>query len=144
MKKNPFLLNLLLACTVGVYCLVVAIYRLAAPQVVIPKLDLPVMVGLSLIALVIEAYLRKEIKRNWIVTVCLGILTFLLLPLCAGVVDMSGVWKVGLGGGAAFAVAALCYTGITERMRSGGKAVLAPIGNALMLFLAAQALAGLL
>lgn len=145
LKNTPFLLNLLLACVVGLYCLVEAIYRAVLPQVIFPKFDLPVMVALSVLALVIEAYLVKEApRRNWIVTISLGVLTFLMVPLCAGVADAGTMVKTCLAGGATFAVTALCYTGILERIRSGGKAPLAPLGSGAVLVLAAQALAGLL
>lgn len=145
LKSSPFLLNLLLVCSVGLYCLVETVYRAVLPQVIFPRFDLPVMVALSVLALVVEAYLvRGWAGRNWVITICLGFLTFLVLPLCAGVVEGATALKTGLAGGAAFALTALCYTGILERIRSGGKAPLAPLGSGLALVLAAQILSGLL
>ena len=51
---------------------------------------------------------------------------------------------LGLTGAAVFGIACLLYTAALERIATGPKALLAPAGTALMLFLAGQCLSGLL
>ena len=144
LKRNPLKLNFLLALVVGIVCLVMSLGSALAPQAIMPKLDLPMMLALSLIALTLDAYWSAVAVRPWFWTVMLGAVTFTLLPWCAGVTRGFQVGVTGLSGGAVFAVAAVLYTSAMERTRSGPRAPLAPVAIALMLFLAGQCLSGLL
>lgn len=144
MKNNTLKLNVLLAAVVGIACLALAVAGAMAPMAILPKFDLTMMLGLSLIALAVEAYWGPTPRYPWPVTVVLGGVTFALLPWCAGVAGAVPVWKLGLCGAAVFGVAALLYSSIRERIATGGVAWLAPVGSALMLFLAGQCLIGLL
>lgn len=142
--KNTLKLNALLAAAVGVACLWLMVAGALAPMAILPKFDLTMMLGLSLIALTIEAYWGPAQRYPWPVTVVLGGVTFALLPWCAGVAGGIPVWTLGLCGAAVFGVAALLYSSIRERIATGSAARLAPAGSALMLFLAGQCLIGLL
>lgn len=144
MKRNPLKLNVILAAVVGIACLVLALGAALAPQAIMPRFDLVMMLALSLIALTIDAYWGPDCPRSWFWTVVLGAATFTVLPWCAGVTGGVTVGVLGLSGGAVFAVAAVLYTAAMERNASGPKAPLAPVGAALMLFLAGQCLSGLL
>lgn len=144
MKQNPLKLNILLAAVVGIDCLVLALGSALAPQAIMPKFDLPMMLGLSLIALTIDAYWGPACSRPWFWTAALGAATFTLLPWCAGVTGGVTVGVLGLCGGAVFAVAAVLYAAAMERISTGSRAPLAPVSTALMLFLAGQCLNGLL
>ena len=51
---------------------------------------------------------------------------------------------LGLAGAAVFGIACLLYTAALERIATGPRAPLAPVGTAFMLYLAGQCLSGLL
>lgn len=144
MKQNPLKLNVILAAVAGIACLVLALGSALAPNAIMPRFDLVMMLAVSLIALTIDAYWGPTRPRDWFWTVALGAATFTVLPWCAGVTGGVTVGVLGLSGGAVFAVAAVLYTAAMERNASGPKAPLAPVGAALMLFLAGQCLSGLL
>ena len=55
MKKQTYLLNTLLAAVLGVALLVAVLVRTFAPIVILPKLDIPNMVLLSLAALLADS-----------------------------------------------------------------------------------------
>lgn len=146
MKQNPLRPSALLAIVVGAACLTLKFTAVFAPLAILPKLDLPMLLGLSLIALTISAYSSAP-KLSWpalLVNTVLGGAAFALLPWCAGVAASAPVWTLGLAGAAVFGFAALLYTAALERIATGPKAPLAPAGTALMLYLAGQCLSGLL
>lgn len=146
MKHNPLKRAALLAIVVGLYCLGVTLVGTLAPMAILPKLDLPMMLGLSAIALALDAYWSAP-KPNWpalLANTVLGGAVFALLPWCAGLAGAVPVWTMGLAGAAVFGLSTLLYTAALERIATGPKAPLAPAGTALMLFLAGQCLSGLL
>ena len=113
---------------------------------VLPKLDLPLMLGLSAIALALDAYTGRP-GLSWpglLVNTVLGGAVFALLPWCAGLPAGVPLWTLGLAGAAVFGLSALLYTAALERIATGPKAPLAPAGTAFMLYLAGQCLSGLL
>ena len=144
MKQNPLRLNVILAAVTGVVCLALSLGSVLAPNAIMPRFDLVMMLLVSLIALTIDAYWGAGLPRSWFWTVALGAATFTLLPWCAGVTGGVTVGMLGLSGGAVFAVSAVLYTAAMERIATGPKAPLAPAGVALMLFLAGQCLSGLI
>lgn len=144
MKRNALKLNVLLAAAVGTACLALMLAGALAPMAILPKFDLTMMLALSLIALTVEAYWGPVPQYPWPVTVALGGVTFALLPWCAGVAGAVPVWTLGLCGAAVFGIAALLYSSIQERIVTGPNPRLAPVGSALLLFLAGQCLMGLL
>ena len=147
MKHNPLNRAVLLAAVVGLACLGLSVGGALAPMAILPKLDLPLMLGLSLIALTLDGYLGAGSKLSWpalLANAALGGIAFGLLPWCAGAAGGTPAWVLGLAGGAVFGTASLLYTAALERIAPGPKAPLAPAGAALMLFLAGQCLSGLL
>ena len=136
----------LLAVVVGLACLGLAVTGAMAPMAVLPKLDLPLMLGLSAIALALDAYTGRP-GLSWpglLVNTVLGGAVFALLPWCAGLPAGVPLWTLGLAGAAVFGLSALLYTAALERIATGPKAPLAPAGTAFMLYLAGQCLSGLL
>ena len=147
MKHNPLNRAALLAAVVGLACLGLSVGGALAPMAILPKLDLPLMLGLSLIALTLDGYLGAGSKLSWpalLANAALGGIAFGLLPWCAGAAGGTPAWVLGLAGGAVFGTASLLYTAALERIATGPKAPLAPAGAALRLFLAGQCLSGLL
>ena len=144
MKKNQYLLNTILAVVVFVAMLVLMLVRTFHPAVWLPKLDIPNMVLLSLVALVFEHYVQPHNKRCYICIPVLSAVTFGLLPAVAGVIAVAEAWKFALVGGVVFTVTTFLYSSIEERLSSGPKAHAAAIISALCLFLASQIFAGMI
>ena len=144
MKRQAYLLNLLLTMVVGLVCLVVLLVRAFAPAVVLPKLGLPLLVLLSLVALVMEGYLSPGAGRPWIALVLLGGVTLALLPWCAGWATGEGLLRLFLLGGATFGITTFLFTSMAERLASGPAHRVALALSAVLLFLASQALSGIL
>lgn len=147
MKQNPLKRSVLLAAVTGAACLALALTGVFAPMAIRLKFDLPMLLGLSLIALTLDAYWGPAPRLCWgalLVNAVLGGIIFALLPWCAGVTGNTPVWTLGLAGAAVFGIASLLYTAALERIATGPRAPLAPAGTALMLFLAGQCLSGLL
>ena len=104
MRHNPLKRSALLAVVVGLACLGLAVTGAMAPMAVLPKLDLPLMLGLSAIALALDAYTGRP-GLSWpglLVNTVLGGAVFALLrgaaggrsPVDAGAGRGGGVWAV--------------------------------------------------
>lgn len=143
MKKQPYFLNLLLAGTVFAALLVMMLIRVWNPAGVLPGLDIPNLVLLSLVVLVAEHYLAPKATRDYGSIAILSFLTFALLPLMAGFACVHTFWKIGLAGSVVFSLLAFLYTSMVSRIASGEKAPAAPIVSALGLYLAFQGFAGI-
>lgn len=143
MKGNRYFLNTALTVVVFVAAMAAVVVKAFFPQIIIPKLGIPEMVLLSLIALLADHYLAGSTKRCWFCIVPMSLLAFGLLPLVTRLVlPLDSLW-LGLKGCAAFTLTTLLYTSIQERLSSGPKAKLAPVLSALGLYLASQAFMGL-
>ena len=144
MKENTYLLNTLLAVVLGVLLLVAVIVRAFAPIILIPELNIPNLVLLSLIALLLDHYLGKGAKRCHLCILVLSALTFGLLPLAACFVGVWEALKLAVVGGIVFTVCTWLFSSVQERLSSGPAAKAAPVLSALGLYLAAQCFAGIL
>lgn len=144
MKQNKFFLNAVLAVALGVAALVCVLLRTFAPAVILPVLDIPSMVLLSLIALVADHYVAGKVKRCYICIPVLAAVTFGLLPYVSGFADLCQALWLGVIGGAVFTLVTLLYSSIQDRLSSGPAAKAAPVLSAFCLYLAAQCFAGIL
>lgn len=144
MKDKKFLLNSILVIVLGVALLVCAIVRILIPAAVFPKLDIPMIAGLSLITLVIDHYLASGAKRCYPCVFILGALTFGLLPYASAFASLDEMWKLALTGGIVFGATTWIYSSIQDRLSSGAEAKLAPIMSAFGLYLAFQCFAGII
>lgn len=138
MKQNKYLLNTLLTAVLFAAMLAAFLLRAVQPSVVLPPLNIPNMALISLLALVLDAYLTPGAKRCWLCVAVLSAAAFALLPLAAGFADGNSFWKIGLVGGAVFTVNTRLFDSIQQRLSSGEKAAAAPLLSALGLYLAAQ------
>ena len=144
MKNNKYFLNTLL---VGVLFSVMAVFmvlRTVQPPVILPTLNIPNMVLISLVVLLLEHYLAPGNGRCYICIPILAVLTFGLLPLMAGFACQHTFWKFGIAGGVVFTITTFLFTSMTDRIQSGPKAAAAPIACAVGLYLAAQCFAGMI
>ena len=141
--RNKYLSNTLLAGILGIALAVCVLSRTFVPMVVLPALDIPNMVLLSLAALVLEHYLVSGRKGSLLLSSPLAALTFGLLPYAAGLATGTQALKAALLGGIVFALTGWLYRSVQERLSSGPAAKAAPVLSALGLYLAAQCFAGM-
>lgn len=144
MKENKYFLNTALAVALGVVLLAAVLVRTFAPAIIIPQLNIPNMVLISLIALISDHYLAPNAKRCYICILIFSAITFGLLPFAACFVGILEALKLALVGGIVFTTAAWLYTSVQDRLSSGPAAKAAPILSAFGLYLAAQCLMGFL
>ena len=144
MKNNKYLLNTILASVVFVACAACMLIRVWQPAAVLPVLNIPNMVALSVIALLIEHFLTKGNPRCYICIPVLGALTFGILPLMAGFACQHDFWKYGLVGGVVFTVTTFLFTSAQDRLLTGPKAKAAIVITAIGIWLASQCFAGII
>ena len=144
MKKNMYLLNTLLAAVLGAALLAAVVIRAFAPIIIIPKLNIPNMVLVSLVALLLDHYLTPGAKRCWICIPALSVLTFGLLPWAACFVGVGQAVKLAVVGGVVFTVTAWLFTSVQDRISSGPNCKGAAVVSAFGLYLAAQCFAGMI
>lgn len=144
MKDKKYILNTVLALVLGTALLIAVLVRTFAPAVIIPQLDIPNMVLLSLAALLIDHYAAPGAKRCYICIPVLGALSFGLLPFAACFVSLAEAVKLAAVGGTVFTATVWLYSSMQDRMSTGPAAKAAPVLSAVGLYLAAQCMMGLL
>lgn len=144
MKNKTYILNTLLAVVVGVILLTAVLVRTFVPAVIIPRWNIPNMVLVSLLALLLDHYLAPGAKRCYICIPLFSAMTFGLLPFAACFAAALEALKLGLVGGIVFTVTTFLFTSVQDRLSSGPAAKAAPVLSAFGLFLAAQALSGMI
>jgi hypothetical protein len=144
MKNRKYTSNLILPVVLGIFLLVCVLIRTFNPMAVLPKLDIPMVVALSLAALLVVHYLFTEHNGCDVIVLILAALTFGLLPYVSGFATVMGALKLALVGGIAFFVTAWLFGEMMERLSSGPVAKAAPVLSALGLYLAAQCFAGMI
>lgn len=144
MKNNKYFLNAALAAVVGLTFAACVLLRTFIPAIVLPKLSIPNMVLLSLIALLLDHYIAKDAKRCWWCIPVFGLLTFGVLPYAASFAGVMDALKLAAVGCVTFTVTTWLYTSIQNRLASGPVAKAAPVLSALGLYLASQCFGGIL
>ena len=144
MKNKTYFLNTMLTAVVGGALLICVLVRTFAPIVIIPELDIPNMVLLSLIALLLDHYLAPDAKRCYICIPVFSAVVFGLLPFAACFVGGLEAVKLGAVGAAVFTLTTWLYTSIQDRLSTGPAAKAAAIFSAVSLYLAAQCFMGIL
>ena len=144
MKNNKYLLNTLLAVVVLLTAGTMIVLRTIQPAVILPKVNIPNMVLLSLVALLADHYLAPKASRCYICIPVLAAVTFGLLPFAAGIITAGEIWKVALVGAVVFTATTFLFTSMADRLSSGPKAHAAAFLSAFGLYLAAQCFAGMI
>ena len=144
MKNNKYLLSTILAVVVFAACAIALLVRVWIPAAVIPPLNIPNMVTLSVIALLIEHFLTTGNPRCYICIPVFGALVFGILPLMAGFACQHDFWKYGLVGGAVFTAVTFLFTSAQDRLLTGPKAEAAMTVTAIGIWLAFQCFAGII
>lgn len=144
MKNKTYLLNtvLTLCVTLGlVICLLVKVFQ---PAAVLPVLNIPNLVAISLAALLVDHFLAPGAKRCYICIPVFAAVTFGLLPWVVGFVTGTQVLTYAVAGGAVFTLVTWLFSAMVDRMSSGHNSAAAAVASALGLYLAFQAFAGIL
>jgi len=144
MKKQTYLLNILLAIFAGGICLTMLLFDVLAPYVVVPHLSIPLLVLMTVVPLAVENYIGAPKKREWAGTLIMGTLTLTVLPICAGQLGDVSILRLFVCSAAVFCLTTVLYTSMSKRMAGGAKAKAAPAVNALLLYLAAQFFQGIM
>ena len=144
MKKTIYLLPVVLVAVLFAALLSGMMVQVFFPAVILPQLNIPNMVLLSLVALLVEHFISKDSPRCYVCVVLFGVVAFGLLPLVAGFATIHDFWKYGLVGGATFAVTTCLFTSAAKRLKTGPKAPAALILTCLGIYLAFQCFAGIL
>lgn len=144
MKNKTYLLNTLLTAVLGAALLVAVLVRTFAPGIIIPALNIPNMVLLCLVALLLDHYLAPGAGRCYVCIALFSGLTFGLLPFAASFVGAAEAVKLGVTGGIVFTVLTWLFTSMMDRLSTGRTAKAAPLFSALGLYLASQALMGMI
>ena len=142
--KKTYVLNTILAVVVLITLTAIILVHTFLPNFVIPKVSIPNLVLLSLIALVLDHYIARGADRCYICIPVFAVITFGLLPFCAGYIPAAEIWKLAIGGGAVFTVTTFLFTSVQDRLASGPACKAAPVISALGLYFAAQCLTGII
>jgi len=144
MKNKTYTLNTLLAAVLGTALLIAIFVRTFAPRIILPELDIPNLVLVSLVALVLDHYLAPEASRCYICIPVFSGITFGLLPFAAAFVNVSEALELALAGGLVFTVVTWLFTSVQDRLSTGPAAKAAPVVSAFGLYLAIQGLMGMM
>ena len=144
MKKNFYLLNTLLALFVMIALAVMVLVRTFQPAAILPVLNIPNVVIISLAALLADYFLAPEADRCYICIPVFSVLTFGLLPLAAGFATLATAWKLALVGGGVFTLVTWLFSSMTDRMSTGRTSKAAAVAGALGIWLAFQCFSGII
>lgn len=144
MKNKTYVLNTCLTAVLFAAYLTAALVRAFAPIVIIPALNIPNMVLLSLAALLLDHYLAPGAKRCYICIPVFGALSFGLIPWAAAFAAPVEAVKLAVVGGITFSLVTWLYSSIQDRLSTGPAAKAAPFMSAFGLWLAAQAMVGII
>ena len=144
MKNNKFLLPVILVVVLFAALLTGMLMQIFIPAVILPPLNIPNMVLLSVVALVVDHFFTKGSQRCYVCVALFSLAAFAVLPLMAGFACVHDFWKIGLVGGITFTITTFLFSSAIQRLRTGPKAPAAVILTALGIYLAAQCFAGIL
>lgn len=142
--KKTYVLNTVLTAVLFLACVAAALVRAFAPIVIIPALNIPNMVLVSLAALLIDHYAAPGADRCYICIPVFSAVAFGLLPWAAAFVTGGEAVKLAIVGGITFTVTTWLFTSIQDRLSTGLQAKAAAFMSALGLWLASQALVGII
>ena len=144
MKDRTYLLNTILAAVVGIAMLAIMLVHTFLPAFIIPKVNIPNIALLCLVALTLEGYIAPGAKRCYICIPVFSAITFGLLPWAAGYIAADSIWVLAISGGVIFTLLTWLYTSICRRLSSGPATKLAPLACAVGMYLAVQCFTGII
>lgn len=138
MKNSKYFLNTVLTVLVGIGLASAIFVRTFAPVIILPKMSIPALVLISVIALVIDHYIAPDAERSYICVSVFSAFTFGVLPFIAGFITPVGALIYFFGGSAVFTACTWLFSLMTDRLSSGPAAKLAPVLSGAGLYLASQ------
>lgn len=144
MKNKTYFLNTMLTAVLGAVLFAAVLVRTFAPAIILPQLDIPNMVLLSLMALLLDHYLAPGAKRCYICIPVFSAIAFGLLPFAACFVGALDAVKLAVLGCAVFTATTWLFSSMEDRLSSGPGAKAAPVVSAVGLYLAAQCFMGII
>ena len=144
MKNKTYILNTFLAAVLGIYLLICIVIRTFAPQIILPKANIPNMVLISLIALALDHYLASGAKRCYICIPVFSAITFGLLPYAAAFTTPMESLKLAVVGCVVFTLTTWLFSTIQERLSSGPAAKASAFFSAVSLYMASQCFIGMI
>ncbi len=141
MKKNVLTLPLSLTALMTLALLAAVALRTMWPQMILPRLDITAVVLLCVLALVLGCYLSPHADYHYPSLAVLGAVHFGLLPVAASYVPWPTGVLLAAVGAVVLPLSATVFASLRRRFR---EAPLAPIACGLCLYLAVQALRGVL
>jgi len=138
MKNSKYFLNTVLTVLVGIGLAAAIFVRTFAPVIILPKMSIPALVLISVIALVIDHYAAPNAERSYICVSVFSALTFGVLPYIAGFITPVGGMIYFFGGSAVFTVCTWLFSLMVDRLSSGPAARFAPVLSGVGLYLASQ------
>lgn len=143
MKNKTYTLNTILAAVLGAALLVAVFVRTFAPRMILPELDIPNLVLISLVALVLDHYLAPDAERCYVCISVFSAVTFGLLPFAACFVALGEALELAFAGGMVFTAMTWVFSSVQDRLSTGPAAKAAPVVSAFGLYLAVQGLMGI-
>ena len=143
MNKKTYTLNTILAAVLGAALLACVVVRTFWPRMILPAMDIPNLVLISLAALLLDHYLAPGARRCYICIPVFSAVTFGVLPFAACFVGAGEALKLAVLGGAVFTAVTWIFSSMMDRLSSGPAARLAPVMSALGLYLAVQCFMGM-
>ncbi len=141
--NKKYMLNTLLAFVLGAVLLAFVLVRTFMPRIILPELDIPNLVLISLVTLVLDHYLAPNADRCYICIPVFSALTFGLLAFAA-YLGIAEALKLAVAGGVIFTAVTWLFSSVQDRLSTGPAAKAAPIASAFGLYLAIQALMGMI
>ena len=142
--KKMYHLNTFLAITLFAALLAMVITRAFFPAVILPEANIPNLVLISLVALLLDCYLAPGASRCYICIPLFSAVTFGLMPYVAGFTAGMEILKLTVYGALIFTAVTWVFTSMTDRLSTGPAAKAAPLFSALGIYLASQALMGMI
>ena len=144
MRKSPFFVNVLLCGLLGSALLCTVAARAFAPEAILPKLNIPALTALSLLALLLRHYLTPLSPRRYGAGGLWSGATFALLPWVSAYLPLGDALRTGAVGGLVFTVTAWLFAAIERRLADTDASPTAPAICAFGLYLASQGFMGIL
>ncbi len=144
MNKKHDLLGIVLAAVTGVFLLTSIILKTFLPRIILPKLNAPAVVVISLVTLLIDYYFAKQSRRNFILIPIYAALIFGIFPYTAAFTTPLESLKLAAMGVVIFTLVTFLFDTMTDRLSTGPATKIAPAISAFCLYLATSCIMGII
>ena len=144
MYKSKNFLSILLTGVLSIILLAGIIVRTYTPSWILPEANIPNLVLVSLIPLMLEAWISPKEKHPYLLIACVAASVFGLLPYAAGFMGILDGVKLAILGSIVFTLTVWLFDSIQDRLASYPVGRAANFISALGLYLAAQCFGGIL